>query len=203
VSTEEEFLAAIRANPEDAEARSVYADFLDERGDPRGEYLRLEQQAHVLPARLAELAATLDRPWVEKVSRGYELVLLDAGTQKIMCIKIVREITGLGLKDSKDIIDAASSSTISGYERTAEPKVIRSQLSLFDANALLAKFEGIGSKLEIRPMRSPHEPLYASALRMLRRIHVDDITAAGKVDRKRAAELAAELARLAVEIIGY
>jgi uncharacterized protein (TIGR02996 family) len=38
---EKEFLDAITRNPEDEEARAVYADWLEERGDPRGEYLRL------------------------------------------------------------------------------------------------------------------------------------------------------------------
>ena len=40
---EKQFLQAIAKNPDDEEARSVYADWLEQRGDPRGEYLRLDR----------------------------------------------------------------------------------------------------------------------------------------------------------------
>jgi uncharacterized protein (TIGR02996 family) len=75
--TDADFLTAIRANPEDDALRLVYADWLEERGDPRGELLRLEMtvdrpahpELHEL-ARLQELQHTLDRDWVLTVGRA-------------------------------------------------------------------------------------------------------------------------------------
>src|SRR5271170_4351847 len=71
-----DFLAAIRASPYDDALRLVYADWLEERGDPRGEFLRLElivdrpahHDVHEV-ARLQELQHTLDRDWVLAVGR--------------------------------------------------------------------------------------------------------------------------------------
>jgi uncharacterized protein (TIGR02996 family) len=78
VTQEEAFLAAIEAAPQDMLPRLVYADWLDERNDPRGEYLRLEVERHRAEARgtslessalarLGELEDTLDVGWFWKV----------------------------------------------------------------------------------------------------------------------------------------
>src|SRR5271170_4452357 len=72
-----DFLAAIRASPYDDALRLVYADWLEERGDPRGEFLRLElivdrpahHDLHEV-SRLQELQHTLDRDWVLTVGRA-------------------------------------------------------------------------------------------------------------------------------------
>jgi uncharacterized protein (TIGR02996 family) len=89
VDEEEAFLAAIRAQPADPTSRLVYADWLDERDDPRGEYLRLlcmaagwvgaaESRERVV-ARLQELSAEfdpmelraeLDPSWLAAVQKG-------------------------------------------------------------------------------------------------------------------------------------
>jgi large subunit ribosomal protein L7/L12 len=102
---EAQLLAAIAADPEDAQAREVYADWLDKRGDARGEYIRLEAMFHAIPPRLAQLTAALDPAWLAKVGRLYDVVLVEAGANKIGVIKLVREHTGRGLKDAKDIVD--------------------------------------------------------------------------------------------------
>lgn len=76
---EEAFLAAIEASPQDMLPRLVYADWLDERNDPRGEYLRLEVERHRVEmagttldqsalARLGELEDTLAVEWFYKVA---------------------------------------------------------------------------------------------------------------------------------------
>jgi uncharacterized protein (TIGR02996 family) len=63
------FVRAIQETPEDDVARLVYADWLEERNDVRGEYLRLEQQlTHILP-RLAQLQGQIDQTWLASVSR--------------------------------------------------------------------------------------------------------------------------------------
>lgn len=71
---EDAFIQAILANPDDVATAQVYADWLEERGDPRGEYLRLEIERLSLPGkderlqaiqgRLDALRQTLDKEWV-------------------------------------------------------------------------------------------------------------------------------------------
>jgi uncharacterized protein (TIGR02996 family) len=56
---EEAFLQAIIESPEDDAPRLVYADWLEERGDPRGEFLRLECRLRSLPEACADLSSRL------------------------------------------------------------------------------------------------------------------------------------------------
>ncbi len=58
---EQGFLDALRENPDDNATRLIYADWLEERGDIRGEYLRLEHQLVQTSLRLAQLANRLTR----------------------------------------------------------------------------------------------------------------------------------------------
>jgi uncharacterized protein (TIGR02996 family) len=77
MTQEEAFLAAIRANPTDDTARLMYADWLEERGDVRGEFIRLRVESQKglgagrgrkqRAARLDELAATVDLEWASHV----------------------------------------------------------------------------------------------------------------------------------------
>ena len=76
---EDAFLIALRNNPNDETTRLVYADWLDERNDPRGAFVRLEREYIALPpadkrraelaTQLRGLARTLDRAWLRIVSR--------------------------------------------------------------------------------------------------------------------------------------
>jgi uncharacterized protein (TIGR02996 family) len=72
--SEADFLAAIREEPEDDATRLVYADWLDDHGDPRAEYLRVEHAVRVLRApqhdRLTVLRSQLDRAWLRAVHDG-------------------------------------------------------------------------------------------------------------------------------------
>ena len=61
-------LAGIAARPTDRLGYLVYADWLDERGDPRGEFLRLSAQLLEGAARLAELKPTLPADWVAEAN---------------------------------------------------------------------------------------------------------------------------------------
>ena len=65
------FLEVIRSNPQDAALRLIDADWLDERGDVRGEYLRLEAEARRIQARLLALRLQLDPGWLRVVSPHY------------------------------------------------------------------------------------------------------------------------------------
>jgi uncharacterized protein (TIGR02996 family) len=101
-------LAAVHEDPNDFQARAIYADWLEERGDPRGEYLRLDMQLVSLPARLADLIARIDPQWIHAVDGRCSITITAIGPNKIAAIKTVREITGLGLKDAKDLVESVS-----------------------------------------------------------------------------------------------
>ncbi|WP_446898019.1 50S ribosomal protein L7/L12 [Clostridium sp. LBM24168] len=67
----------------------------------------------------------------------FDVVLKEAGAQKIKVIKVVREATGLGLKDAKALVDGA-------------PKTIKEAVSKDDAEAMKAKFEEVGATVELK-----------------------------------------------------
>ena len=67
----------------------------------------------------------------------FDVILSDAGANKIKVIKVVREITGLGLKDAKDLVDGA-------------PKPLKEKVSKEDADSIKAKIEAEGAKVEIK-----------------------------------------------------
>jgi len=63
--------------------------------------------------------------------------LTDAGDKKINVIKVVREVTSLGLKEAKDLVDGA-------------PKVVKEGVSKDEAAAIKKKFEEVGAKVEVK-----------------------------------------------------
>lgn len=67
----------------------------------------------------------------------FNVVLLEAGAQKVGVIKAVREITGLGLKEAKDLVDGA-------------PKTVKEALPKADAEAAVKKLVDAGAKAEIK-----------------------------------------------------
>jgi large subunit ribosomal protein L7/L12 len=67
----------------------------------------------------------------------FEVVLKEVGAKKINVIKVVREVTSLGLKEAKDVVDGA-------------PKTIKEGVSKQEAAEIQKKFEAEGAKVEIR-----------------------------------------------------
>ncbi|GAA0779680.1 50S ribosomal protein L7/L12 [Clostridium subterminale] len=67
----------------------------------------------------------------------FDIVLTNAGAGKIKVIKVVRELTGLGLKEAKDIVDGA-------------PKTIKEGVSKEDAESMKAKLEEVGATVEVK-----------------------------------------------------
>jgi len=67
----------------------------------------------------------------------FDVVLKDAGGKKIQVIKVVRELTGLGLKEAKDMVDGA-------------PQTLKTGVSKADADAVKAKLEAEGAVVEIK-----------------------------------------------------
>lgn len=71
----------------------------------------------------------------EKTS--FDVILASAGDKKIQVIKVVRELTGLGLKEAKDLVDGA-------------PKPLKTGVSKEEADSMKGKLEAEGAKIEIK-----------------------------------------------------
>ena len=68
---------------------------------------------------------------------SFDVVLAEAGDQKIKVIKVVRDATGLGLKEAKDLVDGA-------------PKTVKEGVSKEEAEDLKAKFAEVGAVIELK-----------------------------------------------------
>ena len=73
----------------------------------------------------------------EEVKTEFTVVLKTAGDKKINVIKIVREITNLGLKEAKDLVDSV-------------PKPVKEKVSKEEAESIKAKFEEMGATVELQ-----------------------------------------------------
>ncbi len=73
----------------------------------------------------------------EEEQTEFTVNLTDVGAKKINVIKAVREVTSLGLKEAKDLVESA-------------PKAIKEGIPKDEAEALVKKFEGVGAKVEIK-----------------------------------------------------
>jgi len=65
------------------------------------------------------------------------VTLTEVGANKINVIKVVREVTSLGLKEAKDLVEAA-------------PKAVKEAVSKDEAAAIKKKFEDVGAKVEVK-----------------------------------------------------
>lgn len=95
----------------------------------------IEEKYGVSAAAVAAPAAGAGAVAEEKSS--FNVVLKEAGANKIQVIKVVRDATGLGLKEAKDLVDGA-------------PKTIKENVSKDDAEALKAKFAEVGATVELQ-----------------------------------------------------
>jgi large subunit ribosomal protein L7/L12 len=87
-------------------------------------------------APVAVAAAPAAAPVAEEKTE-FDVIITSPGGQKIQVIKVVREVTGLGLKEAKDLVDAA-------------PKAVKEGINKADADALKAKLEEAGATVEIK-----------------------------------------------------
>ena len=76
-------------------------------------------------------------PAAEEEKTEFDLVLLSAGEKKIQVIKVVRELTGLGLKEAKAVVDEA-------------PKPVKEKVSKAEAEDMKKKLEEVGAAVEIK-----------------------------------------------------
>ena len=81
-------------------------------------------------------AAAMAAPAAEEKTE-FTVMLLEAGANKVSVIKAVRELTGLGLKEAKDLVDGA-------------PKPVKEGIAKADAEAAKKKLEEAGAKVELK-----------------------------------------------------
>ncbi|MDY0257919.1 50S ribosomal protein L7/L12 [Gudongella oleilytica] len=74
---------------------------------------------------------------VEEEKTEFDVILTSAGAEKIKVIKVVRELTGLGLKEAKDLVDGA-------------PKPVKEAASKEEAASMKAKLEEVGAAVEVK-----------------------------------------------------
>ena len=95
----------------------------------------IEEKYGVSAAAVAAPAAGAAAGAAEEKS-SFNVVLKEAGANKIQVIKVVRDATGLGLKEAKDLVDGA-------------PKTVKENVAKAEAEELKAKFEEVGATIEL------------------------------------------------------
>ena len=89
------------------------------------------------PVAVASAGGPVAAAPVEEEKDEFDVILTEAGAQKIQVIKVVRELTSLGLKEAKDLVDGA-------------PKPLKEGVNKADAEAIKKKLEEAGAKVEIK-----------------------------------------------------
>lgn len=97
----------------------------------------MEEKFGVTAAAPVAMAAMAGAAPVVEEKDSFDLVLASAGDKKIEVLKVVREITGLGLKEAKDLVDGA-------------PKPLKNGLKKDEAEAAKKKIEAAGGKVELK-----------------------------------------------------
>ncbi|MFM9926115.1 50S ribosomal protein L7/L12 [Variovorax sp. H27-G14] len=97
----------------------------------------IEEKFGVSAAAMAGPASAGPAAAVAEEQTEFNVMLTEVGANKVSVIKAVREITGLGLKEAKDLVEAA-------------PKAVKEALSKADAEAAKKKLEEAGAKVELK-----------------------------------------------------
>lgn len=96
----------------------------------------IEEKYGVSAATVAAPAAGGAAAGAAEEKTSFNVVLKEAGANKIQVIKVVRDATGLGLKEAKDLVDGA-------------PKTVKENVAKEEAEELKAKFEEVGATVEL------------------------------------------------------
>ena len=99
----------------------------------------LKEEYGIEPAAAAVAVAgpAVEGPAAEVEQTQFDVILTSAGQAKLQIVKVVKEITGLGLKESKELVDAA-------------PKAIKEGVPKDEADALEAKLKEVGAEVEVK-----------------------------------------------------
>ena len=93
--------------------------------------------AAVMPVAMAGAAAPGDGADAAEEQTEFTVMLTEVGAKKINVIKAVREVTSLGLKEAKDLVESA-------------PKAVKEDIPKDEAEAIVKKFEAVGAKAEVK-----------------------------------------------------
>jgi large subunit ribosomal protein L7/L12 len=96
----------------------------------------IEPAAAAVAVAAAPGASAADAPAVEEKT-SFDVILKSAGASKLAVVKLVKELTSLGLKEAKELVDAA-------------PKALKEGVSKDEANALKSQLEEAGAEVEIK-----------------------------------------------------
>ena len=96
-----------------------------------------EEEFGVSAAAGVVVAAAGPAAAVEEEKTEFDVELTEVGAEKVKVIKVVREVTGLGLKEAKDVVDGA-------------PKVVKEGASKEDAEEIKKKLEEVGAKVTLK-----------------------------------------------------
>ena len=100
----------------------------------------LKEEYGIEPAAAAAVVAAPaagDAAPAAEEKTSFDVILKSAGAQKLAVVKLVKELTSLGLKEAKELVDAA-------------PKAIKEGVSKEEANALEASLEEVGAEVEVK-----------------------------------------------------
>ena len=119
-----------------------YKDLLDKIGEMKvvelAEFVKAMEEKFGISAAMPVMAGGATVAGAEAEEKiAWKVVLKEGGGQKIQVIKILREVTGLGLKESKDMVDAA-------------PKTVKEGLKKEEAEDLKKKLETAGATVELQ-----------------------------------------------------
>lgn len=89
------------------------------------------------PMAMAAMPGAAAAPVEEEVQTEFDVILTAVGDKKVNVIKVVREITALGLKEAKDLVDGA-------------PKPVKERITKEEAEAIKAKLTDVGASVDIK-----------------------------------------------------
>jgi large subunit ribosomal protein L7/L12 len=93
--------------------------------------------AAAMPMAMPGMAAAGSAAAPAEEKTEFDVSLVDVGSEKIKVIKVVREVTSLGLKEAKDLVEAA-------------PKVLKEGVSKDEAESISKKFAEVGAKVDVK-----------------------------------------------------
>ena len=97
----------------------------------------VEDEFGVSAAAAVAVAGPVEAAAAEAEQTEFDVILKSAGAAKLQIVKLVKELCGLGLKEAKDLVDAA-------------PKAIKEKVSKEDAEAIKAKLVEAGAEIELK-----------------------------------------------------
>jgi uncharacterized protein (TIGR02996 family) len=178
MSEEEGFLRQLLDHPDDDTTRLIYADWLEEHGDRRAEYLRLEvelaglreedERYGAVERLLQEMRPGIDPAWIDQAGKRFDVILHGyAPCFKIHVIKVIREITSRGLASAKTCSESLPWSPAVARPR-AEAEDIRERLrsvggeAEIDVELLAASWSRSDYGIQLLYRKSPNNGCWSS-----------------------------------------